>query len=40
MLNKKDLNNITKALSNEFDSIKNMNFYQQLQHKIDNGINI
>lgn len=40
IINKKDLHNITKALSNEFDSIKNMNFYQQLQHKIDNGISI
>lgn len=34
------MNNITKALSNEFDSIKNMSYYQQLQYKIDNGIEI
>lgn len=40
LLSKKDMNNITKALSNEFDSIKNMSYYQQLQYKIDNGIEI
>ena len=40
IISKKELNNIEKALSNEFDSIKNMDYYQRLQYKIDNGINI
>ncbi|MGL5642898.1 MAG: MobP2 family relaxase [Paraclostridium sp.] len=40
LISKKELNDIKKALSNEFDSIKNMNYYQQLQYKIDNGISI
>ncbi|WP_195238716.1 MobP2 family relaxase [Romboutsia sp. 1001285H_161024_C4] len=40
IISKKELKNIEKALSNEFDSIKNMDYYQRLQYKIDNGINI
>lgn len=40
IISKKDINKIKKALCNEFDSVKNMNYYQQLQQKIDNGINI
>lgn len=40
IMSKRDLNKIKKALGNEFDSVKNLNYYQQLQQKIDNDINI
>lgn len=40
IIGKKELNDIKKALFNEFDSVKNMNAYKQLQYKIDNGISI
>lgn len=40
IISKKELNDIKKALFNEFDSVKNMNVYQELQYKIDNGISM
>ena len=40
IMSKRDLNKIKKALGNEFDSVKNLNYYQQLQQKIDNDISI
>lgn len=40
IISKKDINKIEKALFNEFENTKNMNYYQQLQYKIDNGISI
>lgn len=40
IMSKRDLNKIKKALGNEFDSVKNINYYQQLQQKIDNDISI
>lgn len=40
ILSKKDMNKIKKALGNEFDNIKNMNYYEKLQHKIDNNIKL
>ncbi len=39
-ISKKNLNEMKKALSNDFDSIKNMNYYEQLQAKIDNEIEL
>lgn len=40
ILNQKDINKIKKALGNEVDNAKNMNYYEQLQQKIDRGISI
>lgn len=40
IIGKKEISNIKKALGNEFDSAKNLNYYQQLQYKIENGISI
>lgn len=37
---KSDLNKIKKAMSNDLDSYKNMSYYEQLQRKIDNGIEL
>ncbi|WP_317367990.1 MobP2 family relaxase [uncultured Tyzzerella sp.] len=37
---KSDLNKIKKAISNDLDSYKNMNYYEQLQRSIDNGIEL
>lgn len=40
ILSKKDMNKIKKALGNEFDNIKNVNYYEKLQHKIDNNFKL
>lgn len=37
---KSDINKIKKAMSNDLDSYKNMSYYEQLQRKIDNGIEL